>query len=95
MGMMREISEFIGLKVYTQNGVHLGTVSNLIVDIERGRVDGLFLGETNPALVDGGKAVSVPYRWTQSVGDIVVLRYFPKKVTLQKVSGRETPLVSQ
>ncbi len=93
--MMREVSEFIGLKVYTQNGVLLGTVSNLIVDIERGRVDGLFIGETNPTLVDGGKAVSVPYRWTQTVGDIIVLRYFPKKVKLQKVSGREAPLVSQ
>ena len=40
-------------------------------------------------------SVSVPYRWTQTVGDIVVLRYFPKKVKLQKVSGREAPLVSQ
>lgn len=93
--MMREVSEFIGLQIYTQNGVLLGTVSNLIVDVERGRVDGLFVGETNPALVDGGKAVSVPYRWTQTVGDIVVLRYFPKKVTLRKLTGRETPLVPQ
>ncbi len=93
--MMREVSEFIGLKVYTQNGVLLGTVSNLIVDIERGRVDGLFIGETNPVLVDGGKAVSVPYRWTQAVGDIIVLRYFPKKVKLHQVSGREAPLVPQ
>ncbi|MFQ5552880.1 MAG: PRC-barrel domain-containing protein [Thermoplasmata archaeon] len=93
--MMREVSEFIGLKVYTQNGVLLGTVSNLIVDIERGRVDGLFLGETNPVLVEGGKAVSVPYRWTQTVGDIVVLRYFPKKVQLTKVSGRTAPVVPQ
>jgi sporulation protein YlmC with PRC-barrel domain len=95
MGMMREISEFVGLKVYTQNGVLLGTVTNLIVDIERGRVDGLFLAETNPVLVDGGKAVSVPYRWTQTVGDIIVLRYFPKKVKLRQVSGRAAPVVPQ
>ncbi|MFQ5986547.1 MAG: PRC-barrel domain-containing protein [Thermoplasmata archaeon] len=93
--MLREVSEFIGLKVYTQNGVLLGAVSNLIVDIDRGRVDGLFLGETNPVLVEGGKAVSVPYRWTQTVGDIVVLRYFPKKVQLHKVSGRTAPVVPQ
>jgi len=29
--------------------------------------------------------VSVPFRWIQSVGDIVVLRYFPKRVSLKKV----------
>jgi len=41
-------------------------------------------GETNPLLVEGSRAVSVPYRWVQSVGDIVVLRYFPKRVSLKK-----------
>ncbi len=93
--MLREISELIGLKVYTQNGFHLGHVNNLIIDIDRGRVDGLFVGETNIALVDGGKPVSVPYRWVQSVGDVVILRYFPKKVTLRKVPGKAAPLIPQ
>src|SRR5207244_263502 len=46
-----------------------------------------FVGETNPLLVEGSRAVSVPYRWVQSVGDIVVLRYFPKRVSLRKGSA--------
>jgi len=49
-------------------------------------VEGVFVGETNPLLVEGSKAVSVPYRWVQSVGDIVILRYFPKRVSLKKSS---------
>jgi len=82
--MLEEISEIIGLQVYTNTGVFLGNVNNLVVDVENGAVDGLFVGETNRLLVEGGRAVSVPYRWIQSVGDIVILRYFPKRVSLKK-----------
>jgi sporulation protein YlmC with PRC-barrel domain len=82
--VLGEISEIIGLQVYTQNGVFLGNVNNLVVDVDNGSVDGIFVGETNPLLVEGSRAVSVPYRWVQSVGDIVVLRYFPKRVTTKK-----------
>ncbi len=62
----------------------LGNVNNLVVDVDNGSVDGIFVGETNPLLVEGSRAVSVPYRWVQSVGDIVVLRYFPKRVTSKR-----------
>src|SRR3990170_8285691 len=82
--LLEEISELVGLQVYTQNGVFLGNVNNVVVDVENGQVDGLFVQETNPLLVEGSRAVSVPYRWIQSVGDIVVLRYFPKRVSLKK-----------
>ena len=83
---LEEISEIIGLPVYTNQGVFLGNVNNLVVDVENGSVDGLFVGETNPLLVEGSRAVSVPYRWIQSVGDIVILRYFPKRVTVKKAA---------
>ncbi len=83
---LEEISEIIGLPVYTNMGVFLGNVNNLVVDVENGAVDGLFVGETNPLLVEGSRAVSVPYRWIQSVGDVVILRYFPKRVTAKKAA---------
>jgi sporulation protein YlmC with PRC-barrel domain len=86
MAMLEEISELIGLQVYTNSGVFLGNVNNLVVDVENGQVEGLFVGETNPLLVEGSRAVSVPYRWIQSVGDIIILRYFPKRVTLKKTT---------
>jgi len=82
--VLEEISELIGLQVYTNQGVFLGNVNNLVVDVENGAIDGLFVQETNPLLVEASRAVSVPYRWIQSVGDIVVLRYFPKRVSLKK-----------
>ena len=82
--MLEEISELIGLQVYTHDGIFLGNINNLVVDIEGSQVEGLFIGDTNPLLVEGSRAVSVPYRWIQSVGDIVILRYFPKRVSMKK-----------
>lgn len=81
---MEEISEVIGLQVYTHDGIFLGNVNNLIVDVENSTVERLFIGEPNPLLVEGSKSVAVPYRWIQSVGDIIILRYFPKRVSMKK-----------
>lgn len=89
--MLEEISEIIGLQVYTNSGVFLGNVNNLVVDVDKGSVDGVFVGETNPLLVEGSRAVSVPFRWIQSVGDIVILRYFPKRVSIRKASAPTPP----
>jgi sporulation protein YlmC with PRC-barrel domain len=81
---MEEASELIGLQVYTPTGVFLGNVNNLVIDLENKRIDGLFVGETNPLLVEDSKAVNVPFRWIQSIGDIILLKYFPKRVTTRK-----------
>jgi sporulation protein YlmC with PRC-barrel domain len=50
------------------------------LDVTNDKIDGLFIGETNPQLVEGSRKVNVPYRWVQAVGDIVLLKYFPAKV---------------
>ncbi len=70
-------------------------MNNLVVDVDNGSVDGIFVGETNPLLVEGSRAVSVPYRWVQSVGDIVVLRYFPKRVTTKRGAAAVAPPVAK
>ncbi len=82
--MLEEVSELIGLQVYTSKGIYLGNVSNLMVDVGTNKLDALFVTETNPLLVEGSRAVSVPYRWIQSIGDIIILRYFPGRVALKK-----------
>jgi len=76
-----ESTGLIGLRVFTPTGFALGDVSNIVVNIEKASVDGLFITDTNRVLVEGGKAVYVPYRWVQSVGDVILLKYFPKRVT--------------
>ncbi|MEM3341810.1 MAG: PRC-barrel domain-containing protein [Thermoplasmata archaeon] len=82
--MIQEVSELIGLQIYTPKGIFLGNVNNVILNIADNEIDGLYVAETNPLLVEGSRAVSVPYRWIQSVGDVIILRYFPNRVNVKK-----------
>jgi len=84
--MMEEATELIGLQVYTQHGIYLGNVDNLIFDLEKKKVDGVLVRDTNPLLVEESKNVAIPYRWIQAVGDVVILRYFPKRVSFKKAT---------
>ncbi len=84
--MLEEASELIGLQVYTSQGLFLGNVANLVVEVDESKVQGLFVTNTNPTLVEGSKSVNVPYRWISSIGDIVILKYFPKRVAVKKGS---------
>ena len=78
--MLTEISELMGMEVYTDRGIALGNVDDLIVETESQKIDGLFIGNPNPLLVEHSKPVSVPFRWIGNVGDIILLNYFPKFV---------------
>jgi sporulation protein YlmC with PRC-barrel domain len=82
--MLEEVSELIGIQVYTNKGTFLGNVSNVILDIENRKVDSLFITDTNPLLVEDSRNVAVPYRWVSSVGDIILLRFSPKRVSVKK-----------
>jgi sporulation protein YlmC with PRC-barrel domain len=87
--MLEEVSEIIGLPVYTQEGIFLGNVNNLVIDVDNCRVDGVFVSDTNPLLVEEAKSVNVPFRWVQAIGDVMLLRYFPKRVGVKKGTAEE------
>jgi sporulation protein YlmC with PRC-barrel domain len=93
--MLVEITELLGRQVYTPEGRLLGEVENVVVDVEGAKIDGLYVDETNPLLVDESKPVNVPYRWVTAVNDVVLLKFFPKRVSLKrapaKASQREGP----
>lgn len=79
---MEEITRFVNLPVYTAQGTFVGNVKNVILDVTGRRLDALLVGKTNPALVEGGVDVAVPYRWVRAFDDILILSYFPARVEL-------------
>ncbi len=83
--MMTESTELIGLEVYTDKGYLLGTVEDLLIDIEERKIYGLYIEKTNPLLVEDGVPVSVPYRWVKAVGDVILLKKFPSFVSISSV----------
>ncbi|HEV2449781.1 MAG TPA: PRC-barrel domain-containing protein [Thermoplasmata archaeon] len=82
--MLVESTELMGRQMYTPDGRLLGEVSNLVVDVEGAKIDGLYLEEPSGLLVEDSKPVSVPYRWVSAVNDVVLLKFFPRRVSVKK-----------
>ena len=85
--MLVEMTELLGRQIYTPDGRLLGEVDNVVVDVEASKIDGLYVGETSPMLVDDSRPTNVPYRWVSAVNDVVLLKYFPKRVSLKKTAS--------
>lgn len=68
------------MEVYTQKGIYLGRTSEILMDMNKSKIYELILSETNPTMVDDSRSIGVPYRWVQTVSEIIVLRYFPGKI---------------
>ena len=86
--MLVEMTELLGRQIYTPDGRLLGEVGNVVVDVESSKIDGLYVDESSPLLVDESRPVNVPYRWVSAVNDVVLLKYFPKRVSLKKAPGK-------
>ncbi len=79
-----EVTSFLKLPVYTRQGKYVGHVRNIFLDMDEKKVSSLLVTNTNPAIVEGTVDVAVPYRWVNSIGDIVILSFFPDKVVSNK-----------
>ena len=86
--MLVELTELLGRQVYTPEGRLLGEVDNVVVDVDGSKVDGIFVAESSPLLVDDSKPINVPYRWVSAVSDVVLLKYFPKRVSMKRAPAR-------
>jgi len=89
--MLVEFTDMLDLPVITDRGVQLGIISNVIFDVERNVVYELLVSETNPDIVEEGHDVAVPWRWIQTVDNVVVLRYFPGRIKLKPPEDRDAP----
>jgi sporulation protein YlmC with PRC-barrel domain len=73
----QEITTLVGREVYTKNGVFVGEIEDLRLDLDVESVTGLALHELSEELfgpeVDKARGVILPYRWVQAVGDIVII----------------------
>ncbi len=86
--MLVEMTELMGRQIYTPDGRLLGEVDNVIVDVEAAKIDGIYVDESSPMLVEDSRPTNVPYRWVSAVNDVVLLKYFPKRVSVKKTPAR-------
>jgi len=73
----QEITTLVGREVYSKNGVFVGEIEDIRLDLDRQSVTGLALHQLNGELFDAEikstRGVIVPYRWVQAVGDVVIV----------------------
>jgi len=73
----QEITTLVGREVYSNNGVFVGEVEDIRLDLDAEVVNGLALGELNRELFEsddtGRRGVIVPYRWVRAVGDVILI----------------------
>ena len=75
----QEITSLVGREVYSHNGVFVGEVEDIRLDLQKELVTGLALGDVNHELFDArvsasdSEGVIVPYRWVRAVGDIILI----------------------
>jgi sporulation protein YlmC with PRC-barrel domain len=73
----QEITTLVGREVYTNNGVFVGEVEDVRLDLDAESVTGLALGRLNGELFDGRvdprKGIMLPYRWVRAVGDVILV----------------------
>jgi len=93
--MLEEVTSLLGLQIYTNYGVFVGVINNIIIDIKKHQAQSLYIEETNPSLVEDSRSITIPYRWVQNVGDIVLLRYFPDHIELTDEQRRTFELEAQ
>ncbi|WP_436343458.1 PRC-barrel domain-containing protein [Natronorubrum sp. FCH18a] len=80
----QEITSLVGREVYSNNGVFVGEVEDLRLNVDGQAVTGLALGDLNSELFTGashgGQGVIVPYRWVRAVGDVILINDVVERV---------------
>ena len=76
-GTPQEITTLVGREVYSNNGVFVGEVEDVQLNLDQEAVTGLAVGQLNSELfsntVSPGEGVIVPYRWVRAVGDVILI----------------------
>lgn len=84
--MRTEVSTLFGVNVYTDKGVYVGRVDDVILDPNESKISGLAIGKINQDMFDSNesKGVVLPYRWVTAVGDVILIKQifskFKKKI---------------
>jgi len=86
--MPQEITTLVGREVYTNNGVFIGQVEDIRLDLDAEEVTGLALHELNADFFGtetvSARGVIVPYRWVQAVGDVIIVNDLIERIQRQK-----------
>lgn len=79
--MRTELSSLLdpGIKMYTDQGVFVGDVEDVVLNVDESDIYGIAVSDMNPDFVEARGRVIVPFRWVRSIGDIVIIKHLPDR----------------
>lgn len=76
-GDSQEITTLVGREIYSSNGVFVGEVEDIQLNLDQESVTALAVTDLNRTLFEDtdidGRGVLIPYRWVRSVGDVILI----------------------
>ena len=72
-----QVSDIRGLPVILPDGRLLGTVHDTVIETDGWRCPHVFVSDPPADLVEGRIHVAIPWNWIRSIGDVMILRWFP------------------
>jgi len=81
LDLLEELCNIKGLEVYTPEGIFVGKVDDVVLDMSNKKIDGIFIDSASPVLVDKNVSIKIPLKWIQSIGDVIILKAFPEHIT--------------
>ncbi|MEZ3114892.1 PRC-barrel domain-containing protein [Halobaculum sp. MBLA0147] len=94
-GAPQEITSLVGREVYSNNGVFVGKVEDVRLDLHEEAVTGIALGELNDELfgarVGPREGVMVPYRWVRAVGDVILINDVVERLRSEDEDEEQVP----
>ena len=79
-----EITSLVGRDVYSNNGVYVGEIEDVQLNLDEEAVTALAVtnvnGEVFGSHTADSRGVLVPYRWVRAVGDIVIVNEVVERV---------------
>lgn len=83
-GETAEITTLVGHDVYSNDGVYVGTVEDVQLNLDKEAVTALAVANVNTdvfgSYTDDSRGVLIPYRWVRAVGDIVLVNEVVERI---------------
>jgi sporulation protein YlmC with PRC-barrel domain len=61
--MLEVLTNLLGLQVFTDRGVYVGVLSNVVLDLNKKTAEGIFISQTNPNVVEDSVDITIFFRW--------------------------------
>ncbi|MEN6396628.1 MAG: PRC-barrel domain-containing protein [Methanoregula sp.] len=77
--METQITDLFGLQIYTDKGMYIGEVDDVVIDVDSKKIESLVVGKVNDQLFElkNYKGLKIPYRIIGAIDDIVLIRHLP------------------